>query len=156
MQEHKHFLSSPPWCDHNLRFQLFFTLQVASKKLMNIPHFHHEVSAQIKNPPHFLALKNINENHLNLELCSNRCLHIFSRNRCGKYTSYIFPLIVFFLTFPWKLLRCEPEKINHRELMFAAPKWKYHSQLGNKNKMLQSVSLNATERASVPATGARS
>lgn len=48
---------------------------------MNIPHFHNEVSAQIKNPPHFLALKNIKENHLNLELC-------------GKYTSYIFPLIV--------------------------------------------------------------
>lgn len=44
-------------------------------------------------------------------------------------------------------------KINQRELIHGAPKWKYHSQLGNKNKMLQSVSLNAMERASVPATG---
>lgn len=31
--------------------------------------------------------------------------------------------------------------------MFAAPEWKYHSQLDNKNKILQSVSLNAIEYA---------
>lgn len=31
--------------------------------------------------------------------------------------------------------------------MFAAPEWKYHSQLDNKNKILQSVSLNAIECA---------
>lgn len=76
-------------------------------------------------------------------------------NICAKSTDYIFPHIaIFFPTVTGKLL--QTLKINQRELIYAAPKWKYHSQLGNNNKMLQSVSLNATERASVPATGALS